>query len=80
MRAVLLVAVALAWAVGSEAAASFKPNTSMLVNVWTNANDKGFRYPELSSTSNYFVPSLNAKPNFGIAVVRVWLMEAAAAE
>lgn len=60
----------------AEAAASFKPNASMLVNVWTNSNDKGFRYPELSTTSNYFVPSLNAKPNFGIAVVRVagWLM------
>jgi hypothetical protein len=32
------------------------------------AADKWFSYPEQSAGSDYFVPTLNKRPNFGIAV------------
>eukprot|EP00775_Hariotina_reticulata_P001277 gene1277-1617_t len=38
------------------------------IKLWTNANAKWFVYPELVSTSNYFVPSINNRPSLGIAV------------
>lgn len=48
---------------------SFHPESALDgVDVWTNANAKWFIYPELSSSSNYFLPVIDVRQNFGVAV------------
>lgn len=46
---------------------TYKPEGNVTAAVWTGANLPTFVYPELSS-SEYGIPSLQAKPDFGIAV------------
>jgi hypothetical protein len=51
-------------------AAVYQPPQPFTVKTFTGANESWFIYPELTNpeTSNYSVPELLAKPNFGIAI------------
>jgi hypothetical protein len=51
-------------------AAVYQPPEPFTVKTFTGANESWFIYPELTNpgTSNYSVPELLAKPNFGIAI------------
>lgn len=66
---VSLVLLIITWLAGVQAGPAYQPEASLSgVNVWTNANNYWFQQPELSASSNYFVPAVNDRPNFGISL------------
>lgn len=46
----------------------YTPTSSLLANAFVGANETWFSYPEASRGSNYTMPTVTARPRFGIAV------------